>query len=73
MKLKNKREIKDKIYELTLQSVRLRTIAKSDKINFEKTINLNKKQDAIYKKCIFLKNILKELEKEQEHEKNKIN
>lgn len=66
-----KREIKEKINELNKASNNLNTLAKTEKISFEKSKNIYKQQNEAYKKFVFFKNIFKELEKEDSNEKNK--
>lgn len=61
--MKNKREISEYIYEMTEKSKFLRSISKDDKLKFEKSKNINKKQNELYKKINFYKNIYKAIEK----------
>lgn len=61
--MKNKREISEYIYEMTEKSKFLRSISKDDKLKFEKAKNINKKQNELYKKINFYKNIYKAIEK----------
>lgn len=66
-----KREIKEKINKLNKVSNNLNTLAKTGGISFEKSKNIYKQQNEVYKKFVFFKNIFKELEKEDSNEKNK--
>lgn len=61
--MKNKREISEYIYEMTEKSKFLRSISKDNKLKFEKAKNINKKQNELYKKINFYKNIYKAIEK----------
>ena len=58
-----KREIKDKINEMTLKSKRLKELSKDDKLSYNKAKEIYKEQDNIYKKCMFFKEMYKRLEK----------
>lgn len=66
-----KREIKEKINKLNKASNNLNILAKTGGISFEKSKNIYKQQNEVYKKFVFFKNIFKELEKEDSNEKNK--
>lgn len=66
-----KREIKEKINKLNKVSNNLNILAKTGGISFEKSKNIYKQQNEVYKKFVFFKNIFKELEKEDSNEKNK--
>lgn len=58
-----RREIKDKINKMTIQSKRLTELSKDDKLSYSKIKKINKEQDNIYKKCEFFKEIYKRLGK----------
>ena len=48
---------------MTKKSKFLRSISKDNKLKFEKANNINKKQNELYKKINFYKNIYKAIEK----------
>jgi len=57
-------DLRKKILETQKKSLQLQDIALSDEISKEKTLELRKEQDKLYKKCNFFKNLDSALKKE---------
>lgn len=64
------KEIINKIYKDTKESIRLRELASNGKVSFEKSQEIRKEQDKIYNRIKFLKGLQKELEKGERNANN---
>lgn len=59
--MKDKRKLQDKIRSLCDESKYLRELAKDDRLSKDKSMEIQKKQDNVYKKFLFMKNMAKKM------------